>query len=241
LRKTGKTKRAFEIYHKAFGIDPKNPYVLSGLGLLYFDKGDYEKALGFWINLLAIEPDDIKVLTNAGNCYRKLKQFNEALKYFYKALNLEENNFYALYGIADCYRGLKEYNKAAEYWHKIIKIDPDNKKILTRLGDSYRNMGNEETARYYYKRAIEKEFDYYAILGLSILDKAQKNYKAAIENLTMLERVSGLNPSLALLLSECYMDMNNREMGIKVLSSALNQGTGSRELRQRLKILKGQK
>jgi hypothetical protein len=35
--------------------------------------------------------------------------------------------------------------------------------------------------------------------------------------------------------------MNNREMGIKVLSNALNQGPGSRELRQRLKILKEQK
>jgi len=240
LRKTGKTKMAVEIYMKAFGIDPKNPYVLSGLGLLHFEKGEYEKSLSFWLTLLVIEPDDVKVLTNTGNCYRKLKQYTEAMKYFYKAQKTEENNFYALYGIADCYRGLKEYQKAAEYWHKIIKFDPFNKKILTRLGDSYRNLGNAETARFYYQKAIEKDFDYYAILGLSILDKMQKNYAAAIQNLTQLEKVSGMNPNIALLLSECYMEINDKENGIKVLSNALKQGLGSRDIKERLKHINQQ-
>jgi tetratricopeptide (TPR) repeat protein len=190
---------------------------------------------------LEIEPFDVKVLTNTGNCHRKLKQYNEALKYFYRALKVEEENFYALYGIADSYRGLKDYRKAAEYWQKILKNDPNNRKILTRLGDSYRNLGNIKTARFYYRNAIEREFDYYAILGLAILDKMEKNYEAAIQNLSQLENISGLNLQLTLLLSECYVEMNKKELGINVLSNALKKGINNDEIRKRLKLLKQRK
>lgn len=237
-RKTGKLREALGKYEKAYSVDKLNPYVLSGLGLVYFEMNDFHTALTYWNQLLAIEPRDVKVLTNTGNCFRKLKEFSKGLKYFYKALDIEKDNFYALYGIADCYRGLRDYGKAAEYWRKILENDPYNRKILTRLGDSYRNLGNKKTARYYYQKAIEKEFDYYAILGLSILDKMEKNYDAAIENLTQLERISGLNYQLTILLSECYVELNKPEMATTILSNAMKKGIGNEEIKKRLKILR---
>lgn len=240
-KKIGMTDQALEQYNKAISVEPKNPYALSGLGLLYFKLGDYKKSLAFWHELLEVEKDDIKVLTNIGNCYRKLYEFNTAFKYFYRAMNIEEDNFYALYGIADSYRGLKDYDKAAEYWQKILKTDPNNKKILTRLGDSYRNLGNLDTARRFYNKAIEIDFDYYAILGLSILHKMEKNYEAALENLTQLKNISGLNLQLTLLLSECYVEMNNPEMGRQVLGDAIRKGIRNEEIKKRLKILKKKK
>ncbi|KKL92648.1 hypothetical protein LCGC14_1882610, partial [marine sediment metagenome] len=224
-------------YDKSFSIDRKNPYVLSGLGLLHFELNDYHTSLSYWHQLLEIEPDDVKVLTNTGNCYRKLREFSHALKYFYKALEVENRNFYALYGIADSYRGLKDYEKATEYWRKILENDPHNKKILTRVGDSYRNLGNLKTAKFYYKKAIEREFDYYAILGLSILEKKEKNYTAAIENLTQLENLSGLNIQITLLLSECYDEMNERDKAIDILSSALKKGINNENIKNRMKLL----
>lgn len=237
-RKTGKTGEAIERYKAALAIDPANPYALSGLGHLYFEKRNYKEALTYWHRLLESSKYDVKVLTNTGNCYRKLKQYNEAIKYFYRAMNREEDNFYALYGIADCYRGLHEYEKAAEYWNKILDIDPNNKKILTRLGDAYRNLDRIETARTYYKKAIEKEFDYYAILGLGMLDMMEKNYEAAIDNFNQLKNISSLNYQLTILLSECYSALNKNEMSIEVLSQAIQKGINSRELRKRLHLLR---
>jgi tetratricopeptide (TPR) repeat protein len=240
-KKIGMTDKALEQYNKAISIDPSNPYALSGIGLLYFQLGNYQKSLSYWHTLLKIEEDDIKVLTNIGNCYRKLSKYNDALKYFYRAMNIEENNFYALYGIADCYRGLKDYRKACEYWKKLLRLDPQNKKILTRVGDSYRNLGDLKTARSYYSHAIEVEFDYYAILGLSMLDKMEKNYEAAIQNLSQLVTMSGLNTKIALLLSECHVAMNNLDMGIQVLGDAVKKGLKSEEIKNRLKLLKKRK
>ncbi len=236
-RKKKIPKKALTWYDKSFSIDRKNPYVLSGLGLLHFELNDYHTSLSYWHQLLEIEPDDVKVLTNTGNCYRKLREFSHALKYFYKALEVENRNFYALYGIADSYRGLKDYEKATEYWRKILEKDPHNKKILTRVGDSYRNLGNLKTAKFYYKKAIEREFDYYAILGLSILEKKEKNYTAAIENLTQLENLSGLNIQITLLLSECYDEMNERDKAIDILSSALKKGINNENIKNRMKLL----
>ncbi|UCB46269.1 MAG: tetratricopeptide repeat protein [Spirochaetota bacterium] len=240
-KKTGMTDQALEQYNKAISMDPSNPYALSGLALLHFQLGNYQKSLSYWNTLLKIEEDGIKVLTNIGNCYRKLNKYNDALKYFYRAMNIEENNFYALYGIADSYRGLKDYRKACEYWKKLLKRDPQNKKILTRVGDSYRNLGDLKTSRSYYNRALEVEFDYYAILGLSMLDKAEKNYEAATQNLNQLITISGLNTKLALLLSECHVAMNNFDLGIKILGDAVKKGSKSEEIKKRLKLLKKHK
>jgi tetratricopeptide (TPR) repeat protein len=237
-KKIGMKEQALERYNKAIEIDPRNPYALSGLGLLHFQLGDFETSLSYWYKLLEIEKDDIKVLTNIGNCYRKLGQWSEALKYFYKAMNIEEDNFYALYGIADSYRGMKDYHKACEYWRKLLQVDPQNKKILTRVGDSYRNLGDLDTARSYYNRALEIEFDYYAILGLSIIDKLQNSYDAAIQNLNQLVTMSGLNTQLALLLSECYVAINKQDMGVQVLGDAVKKGIKSEEIKKRLKLLK---
>jgi len=236
-RKIGQTEKALVRYNKAIGIDPGNPYALSGLGLLHFQMGRYEESLSYWNRLLKIEKDDIKVLTNMGNCYRKRGAYSEALKYFYRAMNIEPKNFYALYGIADSYRGMKDYCKACEYWTKLLDIDPHNKKILTRVGDSYRTLDELETARSFYKRAIEVDFDYYAILGLSIIDKLEKNFDAAIQNLNQLVSMSGLNTQVALLLAECYTAKGEKDKAIQVLSDSVKGGTRSEEVRKRLKLL----
>ena len=89
-----------------------------------------------------------------------------------------------------------------------------------------------------YKKAIENEFYYYAILGLSMLDKMEKNYEAAIENLNQLKNISGINFQLSMLLSDCYMALNKREMATKVISEALQKGIQNRELKKRLNLLK---
>ena len=89
-----------------------------------------------------------------------------------------------------------------------------------------------------YRKAIENEFDYYAILGLSMLDKAEKNYKAAIENLNQLRNISGINYQISMLLSDCYLALNEKEMAIKVISDALQKGIQNRELKKRLNLLK---
>ena len=242
-RKMGNYAKALEYYLKAYTLDNSNPYILSGLGFTYFEKGDYETSLYYWEILYSLKKDDlhhndIKILTNLGNCYRKLRRFNDAFKYFYKALKMEENNFYALYGIADCYRGLKEYGKAITYWKRILERDPENKKILTRVGDSYRNLGDYNMARKYYQKAIEKDFDYYALLGLAIVNIKENNILAAIENLNQLKSLSGLNHKIALLLAECYVDLNDYESALNILKDAVNNGISDKEIRDKIKLIK---
>ena len=242
-RKMGNYEKALKYYMKAYTIDSNNPYVLTGLGFTYFEKGDYETSSGYWEKLYNIkknnlQKNDVKILTNLGNSYRKQKRFNDAFKFFYQALKTEDNNFYALYGIADCYRGLKDYRKAITYWKKILEKDPDNKKILTRVGDSYRNLANYTMAREYYQKAIEKDFDYYALLGLALVNIKEKNISAAIENLYQLKNLSGLNHKIALLLSECYLDLNDYDSALNILKEAVNNGISDNEIKDKIKLLK---
>ena len=241
-KKLGNYEKALYFYLKAYSIDENNPYVLSGLGFTYFKKGDFKTSSKYWEKLYNnktdLKPEDVRIITNLGNSYRKQRRYNDALKFFYQALKIEEDNFYALYGIADCYRGMKDYRKAVSYWKRILNKDPNNKKILTRIGDGYRKLGDYLTAKEYYQRAIEKDFDYYALIGLTMINMKENNITAAIENLNQLRNLSGLNHKIALLLSECYISLNDYNNAINILKDAVSNGITDNEIRNKIRLLK---
>jgi tetratricopeptide (TPR) repeat protein len=218
-RKVRDFKHSKAVYLRVLEMEAQNPYAIIGLGHLHYDFKEYQEALFYWEKMLdsSKENVDIRVLTSIGNCHRKLKTFAEGTAYFEQALSRDPYNFYALFGLADCYRGLNQQNRSLEYWNRILEQDPRNKVILTRAGDAYRNMGNYNQAVEYYQRALNIEFDIYAVLGLSLVAKAQGKYDEAIESLRRLIQQDQKNYRLYLELADCRLKKGDRHQAIETL------------------------
>jgi len=84
-------KEAEEELKQAIYLNPKFTEGYHYLGLLYFQKKDYSKAIEKWNKILEIEPDFSNkyiVLNNLGMVYEKKQMTDKALEYFLQALQL---------------------------------------------------------------------------------------------------------------------------------------------------------
>ncbi|AEF85268.1 tetratricopeptide repeat protein [Treponema primitia ZAS-2] len=220
-RKVRDFKHSKEVYLRVLDMEEHNPYAIIGLGHLHYDFKEYRDALFYWEKMVEYNKEgvDIRVLTSIGNCHRKLKTFESGIPYFEKAMHRDPGNFYALFGLADCYRGLNQQYRSLDYWNRILEQDPRNKVILTRAGDAYRNLNDFEKAVDYYRRALNIEFDTYAVLGLSVVSKAQGKYEESIESLRRLIQQDPKNYRLYVELADCWVKRGDRNQAIEILGA----------------------
>lgn len=225
-RKVRNFEKSNEIYQKVLNMEQNNSYCLIGLGHLNYDFRDYEKALYYWERMLEMNRSriDIRVLTSLGNCHRKMKTFNDGIPYFEKALKMQPNNFYALFGLADCYRGMHIPDQSILYWNKILSLDPKNKVILTRAGDAYRNLGDNARAQDYYTKALNIEYDIYAVLGLSLINRDNGKYEEAADSLKTIIGKDPKNPRFYMESADVFKKWGKSKEAATVLSDFLKQG-----------------
>ncbi len=110
---------------KAVRDDPSEANWI-GLGNLYFDTAQPEKAVHAYEHALAIRPANPDVLTDLGIMYRELRQPNKALECFRAASNIDPNHVNALFneGVVLAY-DLDDKADAVKAWEKLVKIKPE--------------------------------------------------------------------------------------------------------------------
>jgi len=67
------------------------------LGNIYYDRGNFEAARGWYEQAVALDGRDANVLVDLGVCYRNLGGFEKALDLFDRALAIEDGKKQALY------------------------------------------------------------------------------------------------------------------------------------------------
>jgi len=238
-RKVRDFKNAKDVFLRVLEMEADNAYAIIGLGHLHYDFREYKEALHYWGRMLELNPKnaDIRVLTSIGNCHRKLKTFEEGVPFFEKVLRDDPGNFYAIFGLADCYRGMRRQESALEYWNRILEQDPRNKVILTRAGDAYRTLGDFEKAQDFYERALDIEFDIYAVLGLALIAKSQKNYAGAIASLRRLVQQDPKNHRVCIELADVLLKTGERREAIEVLEEFQRSGIRNAQVAEMLEKL----
>ena len=139
---------------------------LNIIGLSFMNKGNYPKALDYYLKSLKIH-EKIGNKKGAAGCYNNIgliyenqANYSKALEYYLKALKLyEEINYknglgssYGNIGIIYWHQG--NLPKSLEYHFKSLKIyqELNNKKGITGC---YRNIGNDYADQFNYQKALE--------------------------------------------------------------------------------------
>lgn len=172
---------AIVYYRNGLEREPKNPYLNTALGFLYFNLKDFVNAEKHFIESWIEDPTNIKLLTALGKIYKSWKHYEKAIKYYRICELLDPLNPFAIYGIADAYRGLGNNSTALQYWLKFHMIEPNNKVAITRIGDCFLNLNDLENALAYYQKALTIGYDYFAYIGTAKVHLARKNTEDALE------------------------------------------------------------
>ena len=92
---------------------------------MYFDTGNYQKAITAYTRSLALNPNDANVETDLGVMYRRSGQPNKAIEEFDRAAKIDPKHETALFnkGIV-LMHDLNDLDGAIQAWEELLKRNP---------------------------------------------------------------------------------------------------------------------
>ncbi|KAL2300508.1 hypothetical protein Nmel_013390 [Mimus melanotis] len=209
----GEIDKAIEIYKKAVEFSPENIDLLTSLGLLYLQTGDYQKAFEHLGNVLTHDPGNYKgvgcvwravsgsllsrpqATLAAGSMMQAHGDFDVALsKYKVVAGSVPEspplwNN------IGMCFFGKKKYVAAISCLKRANYLAPFDWKILYNLGLVHLTMQQYASAFHFLSAAINfqpKMAELYMLLAVALTNlEDTENAKCSYEQAVALDKKGG--------------------------------------------------
>lgn len=120
-------KRILELESQA-KTDPNNVLLFTELGNLYFDTGQYQKAITAYTRSLELNPNNPNVLTDLGVMYRRTGQFQKALNSFNRAIQVDPKHQTARFnkGVV-LFFDLNQKEEALKTWEELVSLNPNYK------------------------------------------------------------------------------------------------------------------
>ena len=169
-------KRSIKLKEKLLdelsGEDEISGYLLSSLGIIYHQIGDYNKSIEYCENALKVaqnigdkESEGVQ-LGNLGNAYGSLGDVKKSTEYYEKALQIARkiddriNEGAWLGNLGIIYRDFGKLEQSIEYFEKALIIAKETKRgnyevnSLVNLGIAYYTMGKMEKAMEQYEKAL---------------------------------------------------------------------------------------
>lgn len=178
---------ASQYFTKANQLEPGNHEIIKELSSLYFNAGQYQKAIDF-----AIECNDCDNANRIlGISYFNLGDYANAEKYLKIALTDNEEDAASTYALARTYLELENEKQVVPLFLKAIALNPKNSQWLYELGMIYYTQNDYRNALQYFDMAASngytKSNDFLENYGFAQLYTG--DVKNGIETLnTILER-----------------------------------------------------
>ena len=102
---------------------------LSGLGALYLQKEDFQKAQDYFTQSLELSPEDPVAAFNVGEIFFSNQRIDEAIKYFELSSQIDRIWPAPYLKLGYVYLNKAEYDRSIENFSKFIQLDPDNPEV----------------------------------------------------------------------------------------------------------------
>ncbi|WP_022666590.1 tetratricopeptide repeat protein [Desulfospira joergensenii] len=162
-----KFKRAVELDQKK---GQKNIEALNGLGTIYLESKQIDKAKTSFDEVIKTDPENITALNglaalssfelnSANPKERSLKAEAAIQNYFNAYKNLEQHSMIQNFittcmGIGDIYTSTGKYEAALKYYRKSHLLNPKDPSILNKMGHAYAKLGEYDNALEQYNKAM---------------------------------------------------------------------------------------
>ncbi len=197
------------------------------IGLIYYIKGDYKRALENFEISYRLNKKNIQTLSYLAELYYRFGELDKALEKYNLLLNRKKRKTEILFTVAEIYKKKKEYDKALDVYEQILgetqKIY-EKKIALINAGGLLLEMGEYDKSLKYYLQALELFPDdaqiYY---NLAVCYLKQKDIKTAQEYLKKALKVNKENPELYIFLARLYSLTGEKKKSIELLEQLINK------------------
>lgn len=123
------------------------------LGILLFEKKNYNEAVEILQKAYELKEDDYEILANLGQSYAQLKDYDKAFEYLKRAYDLKKDEYRIPFAIAGVLYDAKKYNDALKYINEAIALKPDDPDLYELRGAIYRALKKGKEAVEDFKKA----------------------------------------------------------------------------------------
>ena len=168
---------------KSVSLDALLDQKLNGYGNIFFDKGEYDKAISEYGKALFFKNDFEIAFYNKGLALFNKGEYNKAIDNFCKAIENNYNNSNTYFYRGMSYHNRGEYKDAILDYNEVIKSEPDKFLAFYNRGLAYYSSGENDNALNDLDKTVELNPNYaeaYLYRGL-VLFKKEEYVKAIAE------------------------------------------------------------
>lgn len=120
----GQLDRALTAYQQVLRLMPKHFEALHHTGIIAFQGGNYQGAVGFIGSAIAISPQVAATHGNLGNALKELGRYDEALASYERALSLQADDADTHYNRGTALQALGRYDEALASFARAVALNP---------------------------------------------------------------------------------------------------------------------
>ncbi|HNU72129.1 MAG TPA: FkbM family methyltransferase [Thermodesulfobacteriota bacterium] len=122
----GKIADAEAGYRKVLSLAPEHPSALHLLGLIEFDRKNFQAAVPLVKRSLRLVPNDIQWLCNYAVMTDNIGDYGQSVSTYEKVLALDPQHSNALLGLGNGYYEIGDFTKALNTYSSVVKNEPNN-------------------------------------------------------------------------------------------------------------------
>ena len=147
-------------------IDPFGGVQFFMDGMMFFEQGDYARAILEFQDAIEAGSNSAEVFFNMSEAYWMLQKFDKSILYANKAILLDEDALDYKISLGKKFIALNDYESSLEIFSKIIETDSNNADVLFIIGDLKAELNDIDGALLYYQEAFNKNNE--LILALEV-------------------------------------------------------------------------
>ena len=187
--RTGNLNEAEILYKKVLRAKPNNINALHNLGLICYQRADYDAAIRYIQKELQYNPTDADANNNMGLALEGEGQHDEAAGFYRRATQLNPTFSGAFYNLGNALKDSGNIDEAIPCYQKALQLDPSLAYAYNNLGVVYEKKGKLDEAIKYFQKALQLNpslANTHYNLGLSVLrkgdiDEAIRCYRKALQ------------------------------------------------------------
>lgn len=129
-------KKMVQGYKDALAKNPNDTKALVGLANMYYDSGQYPKAIDYYEKVVKLEPSNTNAQADLGTSYYYMKEYDKAVTNLSESLKKDPSNLNARYNLGIVYKTQGKIKDAKEQWEAMkpyLKTDEEKQKLQTIL------------------------------------------------------------------------------------------------------------
>lgn len=185
---------AEKAYRKALEIRPDDIDSTNNLGLMLWNKGDYEGALAMFQKQAGLDKNSINARLNAAACFVKLDRINDAVEIWRGVLRTDGNRNDVRLDLADALWMTGDTPGARFQYAEVLKRNGSSARALNGIGMWTLLQTDHKTAEGYFRKAIASDRNLVpAYINLAIVLERQNKVRDAIAVLETAVKVAPNN------------------------------------------------